>query len=75
MDKISKQLLRPGFLNLSPRDHGAVLQGPPVEAFAKYSTVLLNVTNKITNVNALKAKLRIFIDEQGAANVESLEGK
>jgi len=32
------------------------------------------VANKITDGNTLKTKLGVFIDEQGAPSVDSLEG-
>ena len=40
--------------------------------FCLLTFLLLNVANKITDGNPLKAKLSIFIEEQGATNVEGL---
>ena len=40
--------------------------------FRLLAFLLLNVANKTTNENQLKAKLGIFIEEQGATSVESL---
>ena len=34
--------------------------------------LILNIVNKTTNENQLKAKLGIFIEEQGGTSVESL---
>ena len=40
--------------------------------FRLLAFVLLNVANKITDGNPLKAKLGIFIKKQGATSVEGL---